>query len=117
MTVFGAARTLQLRVFLFIAAGIGSLLALLGLVQVVGDPEPFTVIALVIGVLAAGTALAAVRTLPDRSRASRSICAAAGLVQVLLGLLLVRSAVGLVPLVVGILLIMLALLREAPEPP
>ncbi len=113
MTEYGAARTAQLRAFLFIATGVGALLAVLGLLQTLDDADAFTVLVLVAGSLAVASAVVGVRSLPESSRQAKATYAAAGALQLLIGLLLAASAIGLIPIVIGILLLLLALTREA----
>ncbi len=113
MTEYGAARTAQLRVFLVIATGLGAWLIIAGVANLMGGVERYFVIVLVAGSLAAAAGVLGVRRLPESSRQAKTTYAAAGALQLLIGLLLAASAIGLIPIVVGILLLLLALTREA----
>ncbi|MDF1606265.1 hypothetical protein [Nocardioides sp. YIM 152315] len=105
-------RAKVLRRLLYVVAGFGVVLVVLGLPLVFGDYVPYgavvLAIAVVLGVLA-GVTLRAVR---DRTAAARRLCIATGVATTVLSVLLVPIWVGLLTVITGIGLLVVTVAPE-----
>lgn len=115
--VYSPARARQLRILLVAALLLGVILLMIAVALLLGgsDKAPYGLGLSIVATVVIATCGVTLRSLRDRGRAARVGTIAAGLVQVVLGVVLANSGVGILPSIVGILLILLALLPEATE--